>query len=349
MLHAMLASSTDATLWMPQQSSTVAGSVDFLFHFIMYVCYFFFFLIAALMFGFAIKYRHREGVADHPAPAGHNNLLEMAWTVPPALIVLFVFWHGFRNYMNMAVIPPNTYDITAQGQMWKWTFQYPNGHIDETLHVPVNQPVKIITTSSDVIHSLFIPDFRTKKDAVPGRLNTHWFQATIPGEYPIYCAEYCGTNHSEMLSKVVVHENRKMFDDWLADASKWQDKLTPQARGAQLWAQRGCNACHSIDGTKLVGPSWKDIFGRTEHLADGSTITVDENYLRDSIFYPGKQIVAGYPNQMPSYLGQLAEDDVQALIWYMKELTENFNKSQLPTKPPLLEASTTTPPPATPK
>lgn len=325
----------DATFWMPPQGSTVAAEVDWLFYFIMYLCYFFFFLIAILMFWFAWKYRYRPGVAKPPPPPSHNTALELLWTVPPLFVVLFIAYKGFTGYMDMVVPPANTYDIQVTGRMWNWTFMYPNGHIDPVLHVPKGVPVKLTLASEDVIHSLYVPNWRLKKDAVPGRYNQYWVEATQAGEFDVYCAEYCGRDHSKMITKVVVHETPEEFALWLADASKWQDKLSYPQRGAQLYAQRGCNSCHSVDGTANTGPTWKNLWGKSHAMADGSSVTVDEDYIRESIFYPGRKLVAGYSNQMPSYLGQLAEDDVLAIIWYIKSLNDSFDKSLLPMTPPL--------------
>jgi cytochrome c oxidase subunit 2 len=346
MLSTILAASDGGSFWMPSQASTVAGEVDSLFYLILYICYFFFFLIVALMVGFVWRYRFRKGQPeDVGAPAGHSTALEMLWTIPPTIIVLFIAWKGFRGYMDMAVPPPNAYEIQVTGQMWNWAFKYPNGHIDTTLHVPKDTPIRLVLDSVDVIHSLYIPHFRLKRDAVPGRFNRFWFTATMSqGErdssgkwvngFPVYCAEYCGTSHSEMVTEAIVHPNRQMFEDWLADASRWSDKMTYQERGAQIH-QMFCVACHSVDGTAGTGPSWKNAFGATHPLADGSNVTVDEDYIRESIYYPQRKVVAGYPaGGMNSFLGQLSEEDVKAVIWYMKSISDNFDKSLLPSAPP---------------
>ncbi|HRK31920.1 MAG TPA: cytochrome c oxidase subunit II, partial [Tepidisphaeraceae bacterium] len=338
MLNAILAQSKGATFWMPEQASTVAAEVDWMFYAILYICYFFFFLILVMMLGFVLKYRHRSGAVDHPAPAGHSLALEMLWTIPPTIIVLFIAWRGIRGFMDMAVIPPNAYEIQVTGQMWNWSFTYPNGTTVSELHIPKDVPVRLVMNSTDVIHSLFVPEFRSKKDVVPGRFSKMWFQATeARGEYdaaqkkwvngfPIYCTEYCGTSHSEMLSQVIVHPTREMFDDWLADASVWTDKMTPQARGAQLYGMY-CTSCHSVDGSSNTGPTWKDLFGADRAFTDGSQSKADEDYIRESIYYPQKKIVAGYPaGQMNSFLGQINETDVGAIIWYMKSLSDKFDQ-----------------------
>ncbi|MCS7034547.1 MAG: cytochrome c oxidase subunit II [Phycisphaerae bacterium] len=366
MFASILSQSRNTTFWMPEQASTVAGEVDWLFYFILYICYFFFFLIVVLMLGFVIKYRKRPGVPDHAAPAGHSTALEMLWTIPPTLIVLFIAYKGIRGYMDMAVAPPNCYEITVKGQMWSWSFTYPNGATPAAptpenpndvaipeLHIWKDQPIRLVLESTDVIHSFYIPAFRLKKDAVPGRFNKFWFQATRAspkddkGNYigfPVYCAEYCGTSHSEMLAKVIVHPTREDFELWLADASKWEDKMTYQERGAQLWSMY-CRSCHSVDGSANTGPTWKNLYGSKHSFADGSGFPyqstegwtadfADENYIRESIYYPQRKIVAGYPaGQMNSFLGQLTEEDVKAITWYMKSISANYTGA-LPSAPP---------------
>src|SRR5439155_22769914 len=173
------------------------------------------------MFGlidvFAIKYRHRPG-EQIGAPPSHSTALELTWTIGPIAIVLTIFYFGFRGFLNETVIPPNAYEVQVDGRTWAWSFIYPNGHTDPQLHIPKDRPIRLVLTSQDVIHSLYMPAFRVQKSAVPGRYNRFWVEATRLGEYPIYCAQYCGTNHSEMLSKVVVHEQND-FARWLDEAS----------------------------------------------------------------------------------------------------------------------------------
>lgn len=367
MFEPLLAASKGATFWLPEQASTVAPKVDWLFYFILYLCYFFFFLIVVMMLGFVIKYRKRPGAEEHPAPAGHSMALEMLWTIPPTLIVLYIAYVSINDYMDMTVPPPNCYEIGVEGQTWSWSFVYPNGvrptaptppnptdvAIPE-LHVWKDQPVRLVLSSSDVLHAFYIPAFRVKKDAVPGRFNKMWFQATEAGTFDVYCAEYCGQSHSEMLAKVVVHPTKEDFDIWMKEASIWSDKFTYVERGQQLWGMY-CKSCHTIDGTANTGPTWKNLWGATHGFADGSSFpytsdegftspNVDENYIRESIYYPQKKITAGYPaGQMNSFINNLTEEDVKAVTWYMKSLADNFDKSQLPTKPPALEGATTQP------
>lgn len=305
--------------WLPPSGSTTATYVDWLFYFLFYVAAFFFLLIVSLMTLFLIKYRARPG-HEEPLPSpSHNSLLEITWSVIPGIIIIIIFTVGFVGYMELRTPPPNAYEIRVTGQKWKWFFTYPTGYVDENLHVPVDQPVRLLMTSRDVIHSLFIPAFRLKMDLVPSRYTTTWFEAIQPGEYDLLCAEYCGDNHSSMLAKVIVHRPGE-FEKWLEEASNFMKNLTPVEAGRILYQRQGCAQCHSLDGTPKVGPSFLGLFGSDVKLADGSTIKADENYLRESILVPDAKVVAGYRPQMPPYQGLLDEDKIDALIEFIKSL-----------------------------
>ncbi len=323
MLHAILASSSDKSFWMPQRASSYAGGVDWLFYFIFWLSVFFFFLILGLLVLFIWKYRHRKGHQAQPSPS-HSTALELTWTIIPTILVIIIFYFGFRSYLTMAVPPPNAYEIIVTGKMWAWEFAYPNGHVDNVLHVPVDTPVRLVLTSQDVIHSLYVPAFRVKRDAVPGRYNKMWFKATQMGEFDLFCAEYCGQKHSEMITKVVVHDSTE-FRKWLEEASNWEVRMTPLQAGAGFYVRRGCNQCHSVDGSQIIGPSFKDLYGVSRVFADGGTAVADENYIRESIREPQKHIVAGYDSSMPSFSEkQLKERDVMALIIYLKSLSSHY-------------------------
>jgi cytochrome c oxidase subunit 2 len=221
----------------------------------------------------------------------------------------------------MHVAPKDAIEIKATGQKWFWTFDYPNGAngVNE-LVVPVNQPVKLLLSSMDVIHSFFVPEFRVKMDALPNRYTVVWFEATDVGEYNIFCTEYCGTGHSEMLGNVKVLAEPE-YEKWLAESKvDIPEGMSLEEAGAKLYISRACNTCHSIDGSVGVAPSFKGIFGKTEYLTDGSSLTVDENYLRKSILNPQAQIVAGYAPVMPTYQNVLSDRQIDALIAYLKSL-----------------------------
>lgn len=355
-LWSLLAAVDDGQMWMPKQASTVAPQVDNLFYFILWVSIFFFMLITVLTVIFVIKYRHREGHTATATPS-HSTALELTWTVIPTILVLMMFYFGFKGYMDMAVAPPNSVEVQVLGQTWSWSFTYPNGytHSKPELHVPKGVPVRLVLTSQDVIHSLYIPNFRLKKDAVPGRYNRMWFQATEVGEYPLYCAEYCGTQHSEMLGKVVVHpvdpkevnpngsDAEKMtFAEWLATESDWEKKgVSPVEQGRIFWDGR-CKQCHSVDGSSGTGPTFKDLWGREEEMADGTKILVDENYVLESIINPNAHIVKGFasPSAMPTFKGQLKEPrDINAIIEYLKTISTHTKQDA--------SVATTQPAPAT--
>lgn len=469
MLRALLADSP----WLPKQASTVAGPSDDLFNVILWICVFFFLLVTVLLLVLVVKYRHREGVKTDTS-AAHSMTLEITWTLVPSILVVFLYYYGFKQYMNMAIEPPNSYPITVRGQMWQWSFIYPNGHDDPELHCVVNQPVRCALESNDVIHSLSVPDFRIKKDVVPGRYNRMWFQPTTadggvyitqvivngrpeeiavdltgrpltdsanvtpgrqtvkagslpdplraalsalapqtggkpttlpadvelqsfnllngetyflapaalgapqdgvfvdlagkpwtevvqfnaapaavqnglkalahnmeipPGQvvhvfpdaeaFDIFCAQYCGTNHSTMHSRVIVHSSQADFDAWLTRASDDKD-LPRDKRGAKLFVNRSCAQCHTVDGTRLTGPTWKDLYGSTQAMTDGSQMLVDETFVHNFVRAPQAHIPVGnppYPPAMPPFPPDVLKDtDVDLIIDYMKSISKNYHE-----------------------
>lgn len=304
--------------WLPRQSSTVAAEVDATWALVYWISAFFFVLITFLVVWFVLRFRSREG---HRAErtATHNTPLEVFWSVIPLAIVVVLFWQGFATYVNMATPPQNSYEIQVRAQKWNWEFTYPNGHISAELHVPIDTPVRLVMTSVDVIHSFFVPEFRVKQDVVPGRYSSVWFEATLPGEYDLFCSEYCGKDHSAMLAKVVVHEPG-MFETWLAEAADiFKDRALWEV-GELLYNQRGCKQCHSVDGSPNTGPTFLGVWGSEHELADGSRVLVDENYVRESMLYPQAKVVAGYEPVMPTYQGRLKDEEITAIIEYLKTL-----------------------------
>jgi cytochrome c oxidase subunit 2 len=221
--------------------------------------------------------------------------------------------------MDIATPPDNAYEVQVTGQKWNWLFTYPGGYVDPDLHVPVDTPVRLVLSSQDVIHSFFVPAFRIKRDVVPGRYNKTWFQSEKPGSYQVFCAEYCGTSHSTMLAKVVVHEPGQ-FERWLAEASNFLDKMPPEEAGEKLYLQRGCPQCHSVDGKPSTGPTFAGLFGSSVALSGGGSVGVDEDYIRTSILEPSAQVVAGYEPVMPSFQGRLNDREIDAIIAYLKTL-----------------------------
>ncbi len=308
----------DPSFWLPRAASTSAQGVDRVFALVYGISLVFFLLIVALLVVFVLRYRRRPGheVADSPS---HNTPLELAWTIVPLALVVVIFWQGFKGFLDLSTPPANAYEILVTGQKWKWTFTYPNGWVDDRLHVPVDTPVRLVLSSEDVIHSLYIPSFRVKKDAVPGRYTKEWFQATVPGEYDVFCAEYCGTGHSDMHTTVVVHPPGE-FEKWLEGASNVFAKLTPAEAGAKLYASRGCAQCHSVDGRPGTGPTFKALFGHEVLLEGGKRVVADENYVRESILDPQAKVVAGFQPVMPTYQGRLKDREITAIVEYLKTI-----------------------------
>jgi cytochrome c oxidase subunit 2 len=308
-----------STFWMPAEGSTIAPSVDRVFALVLWVSVFFFALIVVLMVLFVVRYRRRPGREEaEPAPT-HNTPLEITWTAIPILIVIVIFVWAFRVFLNINTPPANAYEIQVTGQKWKWLFTYPNGHVDENLHVPVNTMVRLVMTSEDVIHGFYIPAFRIKHDVLPGRYIKLWFKAVKTGEYQIYCTQYCGTGHSDMWAKVVVHETGG-FEQWLEAASNFLKTMSPAKAGEMLYKTRGCAECHTVTGEAGTGPTWKGLFGRHVALQGGGGVVADENYIRQSILDPQAKIVAGFQPVMPTFKGRLSDPEISAIIAYIKTL-----------------------------
>lgn len=309
---------TGGSFWLPPPDSTTAGSVDGLFYFLLWLSAFFFTLIVGLMVLFVIRYRRRPGEGPK-GTASHSTLLEVVWTSIPVVLVVIIFYWGFIGYIDMRLPPRDAYEINVVAQKWQWMFKYSNGHVDTDLHVPVDQPVQLVMRSKDVIHSLSIPDFRVKMDIVPGRYTKTWFNARNPGQHLLVCTEYCGTGHSDMTASVFVHKSGE-FDLWLENAALFAADMSPADRGQLLWRRHGCQGCHSEDGTAKTGPSFKGIWGEEHELVRGSPVTVDEDYVRESVLDPSAKVRKGYKDQMNSYKGSLSDDEIHDLIEFIKSL-----------------------------
>ena len=307
--------------WMPANASTTATDIDWLYDVMVLIATLFAVGIFAAMAWFCIKYRAKDRRSNEVVEKtpDHNTTLEITWSLIPMVIMIALFVWGFKGYVDLRTTPKDAQEVHVTAQKWKWLFDYPKGISDDALHVPVNTNVRVVLSSVDVLHSFFVANFRVKMDAVPGRYTELWFHATEPGEYPIECAEYCGTNHSEMHTKVVVHEPGG-YEKWLADKEKQMETMDPVQLGTMLYNQLGCGTCHSLDGTRLIGPSFKGLWGKTETLADGSSVKVDENYIRQSLLEPQAQLVAGYAPAMPTFQGKLSDAKIAGIIAYMKTL-----------------------------
>lgn len=309
-------------LFLPPAKSTLAHQTDALFWFVHLSGLALTIGLIGIIIYFAFKYRRKS--EDEVTPViTHNNKLEVTWSVIPLILVLVIFGWGYKVYMDQQVAPDDAYEIKVTAQKWMWQFTYENGaRSNGKLHVPAGQPVKLIMNSKDVIHSFFVPDYRLKQDVVPGRYTELWFNASEPGESIIYCTEYCGTGHSDMLGNVVAHKQDE-FETWLAENSGGGSKpedLKPAEWGEQLAQEWACSTCHSTDGSKMTGPTWQGVFGHEVTLSDGSTVTADEDYIRESILKPGAKVVDGFPSVMNSYEGQLNDDQINAIIEYIKTL-----------------------------
>ena len=307
--------------WMPNGASEFASRLDGLFEFLLWVSAISLFGIVAAMTYFCVKYRATSREANEAAESqmDHSNTLEVTWSVIPLFVVVGVFVAGFKQYVDLRTSPRTAYEVHATGQRWKWSFEYPEGLSHPELHVPVGSNVRIMIQSVDVLHSLFIPEFRVKMDAVPGRYTELWFNATQEGTFPIYCAEYCGTAHSDMLSRVVVH-TPEGFQAWVAEEIRKVESMPLVDLGELTFNQSGCATCHSLDGSSKVGPSFKGLFGKQEKVAGLGSVAVDENYLRESILEPQAKIVEGFPPSMPTFKGQLSDRRISGLIEYIKTI-----------------------------
>ncbi len=301
----------------PEQASTVAGRVDALYLFLVGVGVFFASLIFLLVIYFAIKYRRRSE-AERPQPTATDLRLEVLWTIVPLGLTMVMFVWGASLYFTLSRPPAGAVEIHAVGKQWMWKFQHPDGQREiNELHVPVGRPVKLTLASEDVIHSFFVPAFRVKMDVVPGRTTTTWFEATKPGVYHLFCAEYCGTQHAGMTGRVIVMEPPQ-YQQWLSGGAIGEP---PASAGEKLFRNLGCNACHR-PGPGALGPPIAGLFGTSIKLQTGETVRVDEDYLRESILNPNAKIVAGYQPIMPPFQGQITEEGVLQLIAYIKSLGE---------------------------
>jgi cytochrome c oxidase subunit 2 len=300
----------------PLGASTIASRVDALYLFLIAVTTFFSLLIAGLIVYFAVKYRRRAPDAVGIRQHGNMMLLEIGWTVVPLLITMVIFVWGASVYFAMASPPPETLNIYVVGKQWMWKFQHLDGQREiNELHVPVGRNVKLITTSEDVIHDLFFPAFRLKADVLPGRYVNLWFNATTPGRYHMFCAEYCGTRHSGMTGEVIVMEANE-YQEWLSGGAA-EGSLA--SAGGKLFTDLACNSCHRPDSTGR-GPVLNGLYGKTVATQSGEMVIADEGYIRESILNPSAKITAGYQPIMPTFQGLVSEEGLLELIEYVKSL-----------------------------
>lgn len=311
----------------PEQASNFALEVDLLYIFILVVTIVTSLAVYTAIAIFTIKYKRRSE-DEIPEQIEGNLPLEIAWSIIPLGIVLVMFAWGIKVFYDISRAPDDALNFSVVGKQWMWKMQHPSGkrEINE-LHVPLGQPIKLTITSEDVIHSFFIPAFRTKIDAVPGRYTMSWFVPTKPGEYHIFCSQYCGTQHSHMIGRVVVMDPAH-YEQWLktGTATAAVSNETPEVAGARLFQEQRCNTCHLTNG--LMAPVLTGVFGSQVKLQSGETVTVDENYLRESIMTPQAKVVQGYQPNMPTFQGQISEDALLQLIAYIKSLSKGAAGTQ---------------------
>ena len=300
----------------PIEASTIAPQTDLLLVLLLSLSAFFTTIVVALIIYFSFKYR-RGRPADRSNPPLANTKIELGWIGGLMVLALGTFSFATLIYYHINRPPANTLDIYVVAKQWMWKIQQPTGRQEiDSIHVPIDKPVRLIMISQDVIHSLYIPAFRLKFDVLPGRYTTLWFQATKTGEYHLFCAEYCGTNHSRMIGSVIVMPQNE-YSDWLAGGATTAQN--PPQGGEQLFTQFGCTSCH-VAGAGVQAPSLNGLFGSTVNLSNGTTVVADENYIRESIMNPQAKIVAGFTPIMPTYQGRISEDQILQLIAYIKSL-----------------------------
>jgi cytochrome c oxidase subunit II len=335
-----LLAAREGSFWFPPKASTFAAETDALYMYILYISIFFFVLVVGAMIWCVVKFRRRPGYKGD-STALHNNALEIIWTVIPTIVVCWIFARGVYGYMDM-MRPPlaDTIDINVTAGQWSWLFEYPNGARSTELHVPNNQAIRLRMRSRDVLHAFYVPAFRAKTDIVPGRVNVMWFKPILEGEFPLYCAEYCGDDHSLMLGKVIVHSEAE-YADVMAELAKPPEG--PVAYGQWLYERVGCKSCHSIEEGKVaIGPSFYGDYGSEFTSTSGRQIKVDEEYIRESIMEPQKEMRPEFAraSQMPSFQGKLKQEEVVALTAFIQALQDGLTEDEL--APPTEAGSPTT-------
>ncbi len=321
-------------LFLPPQASTLATEVDHLHYFVILTTLVVSTVIGVLTVFFMVRYRRRR--PNQPTPHIESPFwMESLFVIVPLSIFLLWFRIGFSQFIDLSTPPPDSMDVYVMAKQWMWKFAYPEGPNGlSVLRVPANRPVRLLITSRDVIHSFYVPAFRIKQDALPGRYTQTWFKATKVGRYPVFCAEYCGTGHSTMRAEVDVVDPDE-FDKWIEserrgrvaqrDTAIAPERGAPEptqmaAEGRRLSAVHGCLKCHSVDGTPHIGPTWLDMYHRQEKMVDGEVLTVDERYITQSMMDPKARQVQGYPLTMPSFQGRLQAPESAAIVEYIKSL-----------------------------
>jgi len=329
--------------FVPPSASTLSGKVDALYFYVSGVTVFFVLLISLVLAFFVIKYRRRSPY-EIPRPIAGSHKLETLWSVIPFVIAMSMFAWGAQLYFQMYRPPQNAAEIYVVGKQWMWKIQHSTGQREiNELHVPVGRKIKLIMTAEDTIHDFFVPAFRMKADVLPGRYTTQWFEATTPGTYHLFCAEYCGMNHSGMIGSIIVMQPSE-FDNWLSGNAAQQ---SPAVAGQQLFQSLGCVSCHGANGEGGRGPALVGLFGRKVFLTNGQTIIADEAYVRESIENPQAKLVSGFGPIMPTFQGQVTPEQLIQIMSFIKSLqvTNQPSTSTPPAGVAPVPATTVTPSP----
>ncbi|PXV55845.1 cytochrome c oxidase subunit 2 [Dyella jiangningensis] len=297
------------------QASSLAPGIDALFNAMLALSAAVALAVFAAMLVFCVRYR-RGSAADRSLSPSRSLGIELTWTLVPLALFMGLFGWSIGLWQRLQTPPADATVIYVVAKQWMWKTQHPNGQREiDALHVPLGQPVRLVMTSEDVIHSFYVPAFRVKQDVLPGRYTQLWFTATRPGRFPLFCAEFCGTDHAVMRGDIVVMPSAQ-YAQWLQQHAS----QTLATRGGELFRQLGCSGCHGSQST-VHAPDLMGLYGHTVALSDGSRVIADDRYLHDSIMLPSLQIVAGYAPIMPSYQGRIGEEDVLALLAYIKSTT----------------------------
>jgi cytochrome c oxidase subunit II len=327
----------NASALFPREASTIAPYADALYFFLLAITVIGLVLVGALVFGFSIRYRKEKSPVATQVEG--STLLEATWTIIPLALFMVTWIWGALLYFRIYNPPTNAMNIYVVGKQWMWKAEHPGGqHEINALHVPTGRPVQLTMISQDVFHSFSIPDFRVKREVIPGRYSTVWFEATTPGTYHIFCTQYCGTNHSAMIGQVTVLSPED-YEKWTQESTSG---MSLAQNGERLFASMGCNACHS-GSAAARGPNLAGVYGSKLQLTDGAQIVVNDAYLRDAILNPSQHITAGYAPIMPTYQGQVSEDGLIDLVEYIKSMQSNYRIQQTLTTSQSNQAAPITP------
>ncbi|MBI4953675.1 MAG: cytochrome c oxidase subunit II [Myxococcales bacterium] len=302
--------------WLPPRASEGAEKVDSIFMLILGITTAFFVIILVAATYFTIRYRARKWTAPQPSPS-HHLKLELVWSIIPTILLVAIFGVSTKAWLASADAQTAEAATTVYvtGQQWQWKFEYQGGKRSDELHLLLNEPVDLVLSSPDVLHSFYVPAFRIKQDVVPGRFTRLHVTPTEAGTFPVFCAEYCGNDHSIMQTQVVIHPDLASYDAWKNEKI---DESVPLVKVGEMLYQKNCLSCHSLDGTRKVGPTFKGLWGSSQTMEGGEVVTVDENFVRESIVEPKKRVAQGYPPAMPPQ--SLGEREMQGIIEYIRSV-----------------------------